>query len=348
MAVKLKPFLLLLLTNIFLLLHFAFKPLNDDGKTATKHSIKPPIKGFILGLHDTTYHYDYGLLIQEIKATGSDWIGINVKFYQANYTASSIKIPPKDAPFWLQLRQTIKQAKQEGLKVMLFPIVLLEDDGDQYWRGSIVPSSKQEWYASYKHLYKKLSVLAQQQEIDLLSVGSELCSLQGDTKEWLGIIDLVKSIYDGSLTYSANWDASKNIEFHSQLDFLGISGYFELTTCKDPSYNDLLEAWRNIKEDLIQLQQNKDIPLIFTEIGYTSLDGTNMHPWNYYVSETIDLIEQYNCYAAFIDTWKNDQHFNGVFFYDWFGVGGFYDGGYTIRDKPTVNLVEEWFGEQEK
>ena len=302
-----------------------------------------PITGLTLGLHSKDFTYDYEWLLKEVKATGSPWVCLTVKFYIENNIASHINIPPVEDPFWTQLEKTSSQAKALGFKVIIFPIVLIKKPRYKEWRGTLRPASSKLWFESYECMMTHVGQIATRTKADMLSVGSEFCSLERYKEKWFNVIETVKQSYKGALTYSANWDAIQNIEFHDQLDFLGLTGYFDLTRKKDPTVAELISAWKPIVAQFKQWQTQKNIPLIFTELGYTSQDGTNTHPWNYHFPNVLDLQEQKDCYTAFTEVWRNEEALYGVFFYDWFGIGGKEDFGYTPKGKPALEVVKKWF-----
>lgn len=301
------------------------------------------ITGFCLGMHANTYQYDYTLLLKEIKETGSDWVSIHIKFYQPNWQSDTILIPPPNAPIWKQLNKTLKAAKQQNLNVLLFPIVLLENPGEDHWRGNIAPKNRLKWYKNYTYLLLKMGQIADKQQVDMLCVGSEFCSMQQNTQIWIQMIRKLRAIYKGALIYSTNWDALDDLHFDSELDFLGVSAYFPLSESNDPSVEEMTASWKNIKSYLLGIQAKRKIPLILTELGYASINGTNKTPWDYTSVSKIDLQEQVDCYQAFSNCWKDEKDFYGVYFYDWFGVGGCDDRGYTLRGKPALEVAKQWF-----
>jgi hypothetical protein len=91
-------------------------------------------------------------------------------------------------------------------------------------------------------------------------------------------------------------------------------------------------------------------PIIFTEIGYLSTDGTNKDPSNYKLQNApgrlIDLQEQANCYeAAFQAVWKKSWFFG---FYWWYwqtrpDAGGTNNSDYTPQNKPAQGVVTHWY-----
>ena len=307
-----------------------------------------PITGFTLGLHSKDFEYDYGPMLKEIKATGAPWVCLTVKFFQNTNNESFVNIPPIDSPFWSQLERTTIQSKALGLKVLIFPIVLLKHRNKREWRGTLRPMDYDAWYESYESMMTKVAQLSSRTNADMLSVGSEYFSLDRSKLRWLHVIETVKKSYDGALTYSANWDAVDNIQFHDQLDFLGMTGYFNLTKKKNPNVKELIKAWKPIKKTFKKQQNHKNIPFIFTEVGYTSQDGNNMTPWDYTIPNVLDLQEQKDCYSAFKKVWNQDESLHGVFFYDWFGIGGKDDFGYTPKGKPALEVAKKWFQSSSK
>ena len=322
------------------------KPQNDCGKLTLKKKVNKAlgvsrINGISLGMHSTDFNFDYKNMLIEISQLNTEWVCINTFFYQTYIDSDSIQIPSPNSPYWQQLKRTLKQAKAQGLKVMLMPIVLLQKPKTGEWRGKIIPKSKAKWFDSYQKLLLQLGTLATQTQTDLLAIGSEYTSLQkNDT--WLTLIRSLKTVYQGSLTYSCNWDAIGNIAFLKELDLLGLNGYFPLSDQKEPSFQVLKATWIDLKKELLALQTEHNIPLFFSEVGYASIDGINTAPWNYFISEKIDLKEQAACFQAFYETWIDENNFYGVFFYEWFGQGGRCDSGYTFKDKPALEVVKKW------
>ncbi len=302
-----------------------------------------PLKGMTLGMHSDDYEYNYINQIKEIKALNAAWIQLNIKFYQEDIHSNEIKVPEADSYFWDQLNNTIKQSKDLGFKVALLPIVLLENRGEGDWRGKISPSDKKAWYFSYNSLISKIAKIANNHGLEILSIGSEFCSMQTDKAAWLDIITTCREEFNGCIIYSANWDAIEEVDFADHLDFLGITAYFSLGTSNKPSFGDLLLEWDLLKSKILRLQNDKKTPFLFTELGYASQDGTSTNPWNYRLSDKVDETEQSLCYQAFINTWQAEKQFFGVFIYDWFGEGGAKDLGYTVKNKAAEPFIRSWF-----
>lgn len=86
------------------------------------------------------------------------------------------------------------------------------------------------------------------------------------------------------------------------MDYIGLSGYSRLTNKNDPTVEELKSAWveRGYLSRLEGLSQKFQKPIIISEIGYVSADGTNTDPPNFrkFANAAADLQEQADCYQA--------------------------------------------------
>ncbi len=99
---------------------------------------------------------------------------------------------------------------------------------------------------------------------------------------WRMVIKEVRKAYDGKLTYAANFDQYHEVNFWDDLDYIGINAYFQLREPDTELYPSLVKGWREVTEDIKYLQTTKkleDIPIIFTELGYTFRENSTIAPW---------------------------------------------------------------------
>lgn len=134
-------------------------------------------------------------------------------------------------------------------------------------------------------------------------------------REWNDIIRAVRENFSGMITYAANWDNYMNIPFWQYLDFIGIDAYFWLTNKNDPTLEELLQAWKRWKVGIEEIHNSTGKFIVFTEIGYRSIDGCNIDLWNWWRCGKIDLQEQADCYEAAFLSFFNEPWFKG--FYWW-------------------------------
>lgn len=299
--------------------------------------------GIVLPLFALEKNYPYRTNIDEIADLGAHSVSIFVINFQEDIRSNYMYLDQRAVEV-NQLFQIIDYAHSRGLSVFLFPTLHLQHLGYKEWRGVLKPDDPEIWWANYFHMIQFYLHIARQKNVEMFSVGSELCSLEQDYAHWSAIIRYCRSHYSGALTYSANWDHYKNITFMRNLDYLGMNAYFGLTQKADPKLEDLLKAWDPAKKRILEAYSEYKRPVIFTEIGYPSVDKANKDPWNYFATSKIDLDEQALCYQAFVKTWNPPPAFlHGVFFYNWWGEGGLNDRDYTPRHKPAERILHDWY-----
>lgn len=310
-------------------------------------------KGVALGLYSKDPQYTYQSELGEIKETGADHISLVISWYQKNIRSNTLaphfltKETPKGDDLVTtpdrQLIDVIERAHHLGLKVFLFPIIRLEERKAKEWRGQINPTEPATWWESYRQFVLSYARLAARHHVEIYSVGSELCSMEEKTNTWRHLIKEVRDVYPGRLLYSANWDHYRKITFWRDLDFLGINGYYKLASRANPALNELVQQWHRIRDRLYAWQDLYNRPIILTELGYLSMDGTSQAPWDYSKQGPINLEEQSLCYEAFFRTWGREARLGGVYFWNWFGEGGPADTSYTPRHKPAEQVLTRWF-----
>jgi hypothetical protein len=107
-------------------------------------------------------------------------------------------------------------------------------------------------------------------------------------EHWVDLIAGVRRLYDGQLTYAANFDAYTNVGFWSELDLIGINSYFPLReridTDRSPgndeahfrkSWDEILGRIRRFRDEL----DLNDKPVVFTELGLTTRRQCTVRPW---------------------------------------------------------------------
>jgi len=255
----------------------------------------------------------------------SNYIGLFAITYQDDITSSNPHRDPERTASDEALRNVIRQIHRMGMGVILLT-PLFPDDGS--WEGAIRPKHVEQWFDHWREILLHYATLAEETHVEVLLLGSELATLRNRTDDWNRLIVAVKSIYHGKLGYSVNFWADR-VEYQQvkemtqwrHLDYIGVTGYFELTNEADPSIEDLKAAWnsdrkgQDILADLEALHHEYGKPIVFWEIGYTSKDGTNIYPWNFPRSGKEDLGEQADCWEAFLSVFSGIEWFQGYGIY---------------------------------
>lgn len=287
-------------------------------------------------------------------ATGANYVSILVTWYQYDYQSTDIH-PTSDTPSDAELAHVVDYAHLHGVRVLLKPQLDFSSD-PMHWRGQIDFSNAgawQDWFDSYRRFILYYAAFAQQHGVEELSVGTELESASRFSLQWRAIIRSVRAVYSGLLTYSANHSGEEvSIAFWNDLDFIGVNNFYHLTNYSNPTVSQLVEGW---KWPIIQLQRLHDRfprqPIIFTEVGYPSLDRANIWPWNWNRPASISLEEQARCYEALFRVWWQNPDrpwFRGLFIWNWLASpnqGGTSNGDYTPHGKPAEDVLRAWFAD---
>lgn len=304
-----------------------------------------PYRGVAMQLQRIDLIDEYKKGIDEIAALGADTVSIVVDSRQENGSSARIFIDLRKTPTPAQLGEVIRHAKSRKLRVVLMPIVLLDNPRGKEWRGTIRPESWDEWFRSYREMIVHYAWIAEANGVDLLVVGSELVSTESKAAEWDKTIRAVRQKYKGQLTYSANWDHYSRIPFWNQLDLIGMNSYYKLGNDHTVSVEEIERRWRDIQKDLLAFQRRMNKPLLLLEAGWCSLRNAAHEPWDYTkLGEPIDLQLQRKLYEGFFRAWHGQPSLGGFIIWEWPpGEGGRNDKGYTPENKPAQEVMREWF-----
>ncbi|MDQ3076440.1 MAG: hypothetical protein M3Q63_00075 [bacterium] len=295
--------------------------------------------------------------LRDLKATGANYVSLVVPIYQVNDTASDI-VPGGDTPTDESLISAINYAHSIGLKVMLKPHL-----GSQAgaWRATIKASNRDAWFTNYGNFLNHLGDIGKQTGVEAMCIGTELITMTtftsnpDNTQRWNKIIADLRTHFPGPLTYSANWGSGDfaeevpHIGFWPALDFIGISAYYPLAQGQnDPSVEMLKSSWdywNNTKVRPLHQQYNK--PILFTEVGYRSVDGAHNDPFEGGRGGNVNLEEQVRDYKALFEYWNNHSYIAGVHMWNWESdpnYGGPTNNHYSPQNKPALQVIKDWFG----
>jgi hypothetical protein len=292
-------------------------------------------------------------LQEVVLPSGANWVAVIVTCYQETLQSTVIDCADPRTATDDDLRQAIHDAHDAGLKVMLKPHLdprHLPDatSGRFHIDFQAGEAAWAAWFASYTRMMTHYAVLAQEMGADYLSIGCELGGTVGRAGQWRELIRQVRAAYEGPLTYAAlTYVEPLKITWWDALDSIGVDAYFGLSLTKAPTIEQMQLGWAPNVSFLGWLAQHWNKPVILTEIGYMSMDGTNILPGFWSLEGEIDLQEQADAYQALFESLQGQPWWGGVF---WWSLttnpeqGGAQDYGYSFHDKPAENVLRRFFG----
>lgn len=288
-----------------------------------------------------------------VKEVGAGWIAV-VPYAFTRPGDANVQYHEAGGQWWGEkpagVRETIRLAHENGIKVMLKPQVWIP----RGWTGSLSFSTDEEWVgweAGYERYILRFAALADSMHTDMFCIGTEFrASIEKRPQFWNALILKVKQVYHGKLTYSSNWDDWDKVPFWAQLDYIGLGGYFPLIRETTPDVGNLKKAWQPIRDRLKTFSQQQGKPVLFTEFGYLSVDSCGWRNWELergIESRAINEQAQANCYEAIFSTFQPEEWWAGSFLWKWFpnmrGHEGYPERDYTPQGKAGEKMLKKWY-----
>lgn len=291
---------------------------------------------------------------EEMKDLGINWVSLQpFGFFRKG--KSSIQYNVK-GQWWGErqegIEESTKLAHKNGIKVCLKPQLWTYDQ----WIGDFELTEEEDWQVWEKNYTDFILFFAKEAarlEIELFCIGTELKRTVAQRPEfWKKLIIEIKKVYQGKLTYAANWDNYAQIPFWKDLDYIGIDAYFPLVEDKTPSVKSLRQAWKPTVDAVETVQKEVEKPVLFMEFGYMSLDACAHRSWELEdKKEQIAKNEQAqaNALEALLAVWGEKDWWHGGFQWKWYpnrlgneGEGDF-SKDYTPQGKLATKVLQTFY-----
>ncbi|MHB8362465.1 MAG: glycoside hydrolase family 113 [Patescibacteria group bacterium] len=256
-------------------------------------------------------------LFTQLKSIGVNSIAINFPFYMDNLYSSSV-YTGKSTPTDSELQKILSIAHGFGFSTNLRPILdqkNLKGGGDG-WRGIIHPQNVANWFVSYTNMIVHYATLLQSVKGSILTIGAELNSMEQYTEYWDTLIQKVRSVFSGEITYSSNWWPqliSSNVQFWRQLNFISTDLFVPV---QGPSVADMVSSWNPYLSALQQAYKQYNMPIVVTELGAASQEGSYSRPWVSSSTGKYSSSSQANYYEAAFTALHGLSFVKGVYIWD--------------------------------
>lgn len=314
-------------------------------------------------------------MFDDIKTSNANWIALIPEATLNRHTL--LLLSDKENNWWSKTIeanvQAIQLAKKAGLKVFLKPHIVLsklersaasktsflnkkskpnlsDKTKGVEWRGELLLKKEKDWRTlelSYEAYILKLAKVAAIEKVDLFAVGTELKKFAIHRPVfWKQLIQKVRKIYSGPITYAANWDEYNKITFWEDVDYIGIDTYFPINRMKTPEVRKTIRNWKAIKKRLKKLSKTKNRQILLTEFGYRNVSYAGKRPWIHDKGENAppNNRTQVNLYQAFFQTFWKKSWIAGGFAWKWFAdpkSGN--DTSFSVQGKPALVILQKWY-----
>jgi hypothetical protein len=296
----------------------------------------------------------YERTIDEAVQSGATWVSLTPFGRTWDLKPTGIDLT-FEAPFAENRRAVlaaIRQAHARGLKVFLVPHLWVETGG---WRALIDPGDEAawaRWVAAYRAFLLTWAGVAAEGGAEMLSVGVELRSWVTTTRarSMLGLIEEVRRVYPGLLTYSANWDDVEDTLIFGALDLIGINAFYPLADKDGAKPAELMAGGTRVAAKIEAFARALDKPVVLTEIGYTTRTDPAIRPWEWPDSMKdvkVDERAQADAYTALIAPFLESKTFAGFFVWRYYAdpddVSQEAEWGFSPRGKLAELVLRDAF-----
>ncbi|MCE7053248.1 hypothetical protein LZF95_01080 [Algoriphagus sp. AGSA1] len=291
-----------------------------------------------------------GSELEALKATGADALSQTPFGWQKEKNSPEIRWDTQNEKQWwgessLGIKATLDSSARHGIMNMLKPHLWVRGS----WPGEIAMDSEEDWelwFANYEAFILDYAKMAEEYQIPMLCVGTELEMTSSREADWRRVILEIRKIYSGKLVYAANFTEFEQIRFWDALDYIGIQAYFPLSTNSDPTLSQLKSGWKKHLKRIEYVVSAYQRPVMFTEIGYCNTVDAAKEPWIWpNERKETELSEEMQalCYEAFFQTaWKKNW-MAGVFFWKWYPEGKHREPDFTPQGKMAEQVMANYF-----
>ncbi|MEM7245476.1 MAG: hypothetical protein AAF533_09030 [Acidobacteriota bacterium] len=323
------------------------EPAASASTTARPADQKAPfddIRGITVscGWHSAWANPSMKEFLGSVPEVSANWVTIHPYAKVSKETGEVDWLPEEGTEY---IVRPIRWAHEAGLKIMVKPHLAYW--GQFSWRGEVGwgpdenNAAWQRFRATNREWILRIAAICAAEGADLFVVGTELRLAEHMEDYWKGLIRDVRTVYDGPLTYAANWDDFHEVPFWSHLDYVGVQAYFPLSNAGNPSVDELRSAWARHAATMKRVGRAVGKPVLLTEVGYSNTATAASRPWEPEGPPEPDGL-QARCLRVALETVRDDPGIAGAFIWKWFptlrSIG---PGDFTVQTDEFKALLRE-------
>ena len=289
--------------------------------------------------------------MERLAENGLDWICIPVNCFQEAYYSLNVFALFGRTQTDDEVRAAIRKAKSLCLKVCLKPMV---DCLDRSWRARIDfppenPTYWERWFASYTGFMTRYARLAEEEGCEMLCTGCEMAGMDKQSAYCKKLIADVREVYHGIVMHNINHGDEFRFDWLSEVDVIGVSGYYPCTDQTDRSLAKMKTVWTEVAKRLEQMHKHYGRPIMLAEIGVRNEQGCTQYPWDFHHRDVpMDEQEQADFYEAALSTTWDKEWFSGYFWWDWKAKlppieKAKENRDFTIYGKQAEQVLRKWY-----
>jgi len=246
------------------------------------------------------------------------------------------------------LEKAVEIARAAGMQIFWKPHLAYW--GSFEWRGDIQfgadEAAWQRFFDDYQHFIVDQARFAQRSDIEIFAVGVEYEKTTHRETEWRRIIAAVREVYDGRVTYAANWDSLDRVPFWDALDWIGVHAYFPLSLDDDPSRETLWQGWDEPLRQLASISSaHRNKPVFFAEIGYSRSNAAAREPWSPRMETSPEALRlRERLIEVALQRVEEQPFVRGMFWWKWIPGPDPWDRDFSMKDPEARRALRSFWG----
>lgn len=249
--------------------------------------------------------------MKEMKRTlGANWTAIALGALQDTAQSTEIRFGEEPTVTDEEVKWAIREAKRIGLHVCLKPVV---NCADGTWRAHInffdidVPREPKwsDWFASYTRFILHYANIAEETGCEMLCIGCEMVQTDRREKEWRQLIQEVRTVYSGLITYNCDKYQEDQVQWWDAVDVVSSSGYYPEG------------AWEEQLDRIEPVIKKHGKPFFFMEAGCPSRTGSSQIPNDWGLAGDPNEEEQSRYYERMFGSCEARSWVSGFMLWDW-------------------------------
>ena len=187
-----------------------------------------------------------------------------------------------------EIRRAIELAGENGMKVILKPVINCRDRTWRAWIKFYRPVTAEErargvtgtldpwqddpvtlegmvvddrqwtvWWERYTAFILHYARIAEEKDVEILCLGCEMSSTEAFDDRWRALIADVREVYHGALTYDVNHGREDQVSWWDAVDVVSISAYYPVPPPEGTSLEDAVKQTTPVAEIVAELEKIK-------------------------------------------------------------------------------------------
>ncbi|WP_419725546.1 glycoside hydrolase family 113 [Terrisporobacter petrolearius] len=303
--------------------------------------------------------YEIEQVLKDIKITNANTVNIPIVIKIPNLSSNEMIIDDYSKEKAIQM---IKLLKKDNIKIILEAYPWINNGRD--YETEYNPKDKEKFFEDWENILGILiKDIANIYNVDVIITGSNFTKLEEYEENWCNIINFTKENFKNQVTYKTSWwytaswdEESKNKyneklnnKLFSQVDFISIAAYFELSDKAENTVEELINSLscttiynrnQNITKEIENFHTKYKKEIFFGELGFPRKNHAASHPWDSQVSNTYNSGEQGRCFEAYRNVFENKDYIKG---FSVFALGQKGNDKNFYPSSESIDVISNWY-----